>query len=35
MKEGGLVLKAKDERRIEVLIRVAERLLSATESPYM
>lgn len=32
MEEGGLVLKAKDERRIEVLIRVAAGLLSATEA---
>lgn len=31
MKEGGLVLKANDERRIEVLIRVAAGLLSVAE----
>jgi len=32
MEKGGLVLKAKDERRIEVLIRVEAGLLSATEA---
>jgi transposase len=32
MEKGGLVLKANDERRIEVLIRVEAGLLSATEA---
>lgn len=32
MEESGLVLKAKDERRIEVLMRVTAGLLSATEA---
>ncbi|HEY5475256.1 MAG TPA: hypothetical protein VIK11_00955, partial [Tepidiformaceae bacterium] len=32
MNKGGLVLKAKDERRIEVLTRVGAGLLSATEA---
>lgn len=32
MEEGGLVLKAKDEQRIEVLIRVEAGLLSVVEA---